>query len=88
MMMKSVCFVQFSVCHEARLSYMISVDHMVLFFERCCIILKENKGCPLHVVNFCDPNSDRKQVINFLNEIIQLYSELLKVHNYLGVSKQ
>ena len=43
MMMKSVCFVQFSVCHEDRLSYMISVDHMVLFFKGAASSLKRTR---------------------------------------------
>ena len=34
MMIKSVRFVQFFVCHEGHLSYMISVDCMVNFFLR------------------------------------------------------
>ena len=58
-----------------------------LFFERCCIILKRNKGCPLHIVNFCDPNSNKK-VVNFLNKIIQPYNKRVKIYQYFRDGNQ
>ncbi len=51
-----VC-VLFSFLHVMKLACLVWSQLIVwyFFFERCCIILKGNKGCPLHVVNFCDP---------------------------------